>query len=297
MEYFIEKDLFDEELNDEKFNVTQRQMNILDKVINKNYNYLKEDLKKRNFILKHPYLEYEKFIQKEKINNSQNVDNHLTISQKNEIMKNRLRPILDKQKSIINNIIYRKQNLNLDSNDRMNILYPKYNMENNSSSLISAKSLFNKKYNPIKKNVLNYRSYSLKDYRNKYTNEKMIDFGGLGANLGGEDWQKRQKLLERKKEYSNYVLFNEKQNIEERKYMQQKGKLIKKIKMNDNNNIFPLITNDKYSNDKKTVLYAEDFFPLKKFRNNKENNLNKKFKNYSDVNLLYHNNNIYNNTY
>ena len=82
MEYFKEKDLFDEELNDENFNITQKQMNILDKVSNNNYNFLREDLKKRNYELKHPYLEYEKYIQKEKINNLQSIDNHLTISQK-----------------------------------------------------------------------------------------------------------------------------------------------------------------------------------------------------------------------
>lgn len=298
MEYFKEKDLFDEELNDDNFNITQKQMNILDKVSNNNYNFLREDLKKRNYELKHPYLEYEKYIQKEKINNLQSIDNHLTISQKNVIRRNRLKPILIKQKSIINNITYKKHNLN--THNSMNNIIPKPKNENNNPSLIFAYNKLNKKYNPPKNNILSYRSYSLKDYKNKYQNEKMDNFGGLGANLGGDEWQRRQNLLERKKDYSNYVLFNEKQNIEEKKLLKQhKGKLIKNIKMNDNNYNFPLIQNDKnYSIDQKdNKIYSKDFFQTRKYNINKENKeykSNKILKNNSQLDFLYHNHNMYN---
>ena len=298
MEYFKEKDLFDEELNDDNFNITQKQMNILDKVSNNNYNFLREDLKKRNYELKHPYLEYEKYIQKEKINNLQSIDNHLTISQKNVIRRNRLKPILIKQKSIINNITYKKHNLNIHNS--MNNIIPKPKNENNNPSLIFAYNKLNKKDNPPKNNILSYRSYSLKDYKNKYQNEKMNNFGGLGANLGGDEWQRRQNLLERKKDYSNYVLFNEKQNIEEKKLLKQhKGKLIKNIKMNDNNYNFPLIQNDKnYSIDQKdNKIYSKDFFQTRKYNINKENKeykSNKILKNNSQLDFLYHNHNMYN---
>ena len=298
MEYFKEKDLFDEELNDDNFNITQKQMNILDKVSNNNYNFLREDLKKRNYELKHPYLEYEKYIQKEKISNLQSIDNHLTISQKNVIRRNRLKPILIKQKSIINNITYKKHNLN--THNSMNNIIPKPQNENNNPSLIFAYNKLNKKYNHPKNNILSYRSYSLKDYKNKYQNEKMDNFGGLGANLGGDEWQRRQNLLERKKDYSNYVLFNEKQNIEEKKLLKQhKGKLIKNIKMNDNNYNFPLIQNDKnYSIDQKdNKIYSKDFFQTRKYNINKENKeykSNKILKNNSQLDFLYHNHNMYN---
>ena len=298
MEYFKEKDLFDEELNDDNFNITQKQMNILDKVSNNNYNFLREDLKKRNYELKHPYLEYEKYIQKEKISNLQSIDNHLTISQKNVIRRNRLKPILIKQKSIINNITYKKHNLN--THNSMNNIIPKPKNENNNPSLIFAYNKLNKKDNHPKNNILSYRSYSLKDYKNKYQNEKMDNFGGLGANLGGDEWQRRQNLLERKKDYSNYVLFNEKQNIEEKKLLKQhKGKLIKNIKMNDNNYNFPLIQNDKnYSIDQKdNKIYSKDFFQTRKYNINKENKeykSNKILKNNSQLDFLYHNHNMYN---
>ena len=128
----------------------------------------------------------------------------------------------------------------------------------------------------------------------------MNNFGGLGANLGGDEWQRRQNLLERKKDYSNYVLFNEKQNIEEKKLLKQhKVKLIKNLKMNDNNYNFPLIQNDKnYSIDQKdNKIYSKDFFQTRKYNINKENKeykSNKILKNNSQLDFLYHNHNMYN---
>ena len=36
-------------------------------------------------------------------------------------------------------------------------------------------------------------------------NKKRKLFGGLGANISGEEWTNKQKRLERKKQYANYV--------------------------------------------------------------------------------------------
>ena len=326
IEYFKEKDLFDEEINDENFNVTQKQMNAMDEETNKYYNYYKEASKKKNFNIIHPYLEYEKYIQKEKINNLQNsIDNHLTISEKNLLRQNRLKPILDKQKSIINNIMFRKYNLN--NNNSMNDIKMKYKLEkNNSSSVITNNSLDKKyKYNPTQKNLLKYQSYTIKDYRDKYFNEKIKDFGGLGANLGGEEWKKRQRLLERKKDYSKYVLFNEKINMQEKRNLRyNKSKLIKKIKIkennenndiiakNDDNNLnnfkFPLIKpklnkegkkdSDNINKDEnKNKVYISAFFPLKKYKVKKETDedkFNKILENNSQLGILYQNHNMFN---
>ena len=47
----------------------------------------------------------------------------------------------------------------------------------------------------------------MQQYKNKYENNNNIKIllGGLGANLGGEEWNKKKKILERKKQYSEYI--------------------------------------------------------------------------------------------
>jgi hypothetical protein len=56
--------------------------------------------------------------------------------------------------------------------------------------------------NSIKRKYL-FEPYTLNEYKQKYENGlSMKKLGGLGANIGGEDWRIRQKLLERKKQYS-----------------------------------------------------------------------------------------------
>ena len=321
LEYFKEKDLFDEEIDDENFNITQQQMNMLDKETNKNYNYFKEALKKKNFEINHPYLDYEKFLQ----NENQSIDNHLSISQKNELKQIRLKPIIYKQKTIINNIILKKQNLN--SHNSMNNIYSNNKILNNNNSS-SSSSIFvnntieqNYRNNQKKNNTLNYRVYSIKDYRSKYKNEKIGKFGGLGANIGGEEWTKRQNLLERKKEYSNYIIFNEKRNLEEKKSYPYKGKLIKKIKINNENNNsdelkdiiddkkdlkFPLIKskisknniiNNDNLNKKEKKIYINSFLPLKKYKIKKETEdekFNKIIGNNPKLDILFKNHNMYN---
>jgi len=327
LEYIKEKDLFDEEINDENFNVTQKQMDILDGESNKYYNDFKQNSIKKNFKLNHPYLEYEKYIQKE-LYNQQNMDNHLTISQKNQLKEMRLKPIINKQKSIINNIIYRKYNKK-NANSMINLNSNSIFIENNNNSaslFVNNSSDKNYNINTNKNNIFDYRPFSIKDYKNKYGNEKKSNFGGLGPNIGGVEWKKRQKIFERKKEYSNYVLFNEKKNIEEKKNNARKGKLIKKIKMNenfdnnfdnnkkienDNNFKFPLI-NTKLNNENKNKynsinginsiknenkIYLSPFFPMKKYKIKKETNeekFNKILENNSNLGLLYHKHNIYN---
>ena len=97
MKYFEEKDLFDEKINNQILNITQKQMNILDEETNRFYNYFKELSKRKKFEIMHPYLEYEKFKLREKISQL-SMDNHLTVLEKNEIKQKRLKPIIDKQK-------------------------------------------------------------------------------------------------------------------------------------------------------------------------------------------------------
>jgi hypothetical protein len=61
--------------------------------------------------------------------------------------------------------------------------------------------------NKMNRRKVIYEPYTLIEYKKKYENMNRNGkkLGGLGANLGGEEWIKRQKLMERKKQYSDYV--------------------------------------------------------------------------------------------
>ena len=322
IKYFQEKDLFDEKINNQILNITQKQMDILDEETNRFYNYFKEISKRKKFEIMHPYLEYEKFKLREKIS-QHSMDNHLTLLEKNEIKQKRLKPIIDKQKSIIKDIINnKKNNFNIHNHVSMSDINSNYkitnnNISSNSSIFINNSIDYNKKNkkNSIRKNFLNLRSYSKNDYRKKYENQKINSLGGLGANIGGEEWQKRQKLLEKKKQYSDFILFNKNRNLE----MPQKYKLIKKIKINDNNdsnnNInekdkylndfkFPLIKhklmkkdNNIINNKKENKVYISSFCPTKKYKIKKETNeekFNKILSKNQQLEILFHNHNKFN---
>ena len=61
--------------------------------------------------------------------------------------------------------------------------------------------------NKMNRRKVIYEPYTLIEYKKKYENMNRNGkkLGGLGANLGGEEWIKRQKMMERKKQYSDYV--------------------------------------------------------------------------------------------
>jgi len=127
-------------------------------------------------------------------------------------------------------------------------------------------------------------------------------------------------LLEKQKQYSAVVLFNERMYFEERKNLEQKNKLIQKIKINDNkiNDINQTKEKDKYFNNKdikyplikekrinkdininenRNKVYISSFFPLKKYKikkETKEDKINKIIKNNPTLDTLFHNHNMFN---
>jgi hypothetical protein len=308
--YFKEKDLFDEEIEEKGLNITQRQMSTLDQETNQLYNYFKEISKRKKFEIIHPYLEYDRYNQREKLF-QQSINKNLSLSQKNELKKMRLKPILQKQKSIINNIINKKYNIN------------DINMKTNSNT-ISIETSGQHKYYPNAKNDSIYRSYSLRNYNDK-SKYNIYDFR---SKIKEEEWQKRQKLLQKQKQYSAVVLFNERMYFEEKKNLEQKNKKIQKIKINDNkfnindingiNDInqtkekdkyfinkdikYPLIKEKKIKrdnniNENKSKVYISSFFPLKKYKlkkETKEDKINKIIKNNPTLDTLFHNHNMFN---
>ena len=129
------------------------------------------------------------------------------------------------------------------------------NIYKNESQLSENKSndsnikLFNRK--------IDFEPYTLDDYRQKYQNDNFRKLGGLGADIGGDAWRNRQILLERKKQYSEYI-----KNDEDQK---RQNKRIVKVKA-ETNEISKTIS------PKKTLELSFD-----KYLNEKEGKNNKKY--------------------
>jgi hypothetical protein len=122
-------------------------------------------------------------------------------------------------------------------------------------SNISSKYKINKD-----KRKINYKPYTLFEYKKKYeNNEKNKILGGLGANIGGEEWVNRQKTLERKRQYSDYVKSDNEYNFKN----QNKIKL--KLK-NDNYETTKTISSKKsseFSNGKSTQSNNKNYNVIK----------------------------------
>ena len=267
--------------DDDVFNVTEEQMNILDGDVNRIYKRYKNYSELKNFKVNHPKLRHNiKLIN----NNLQFVVSPMT----NEERKKRLSPIFEKQKLILEKIKkdnisrnhisisnnndsikgtrskinysnkifspYKINNINNNSNgnvyknyiqsennnglspyhnsntisyDRQYYNYQNsinYNNDNNINQIYQ--NLYNNNNSIMAENRINYSNsndknndiikaykrkiifepYTLDDYRKKFENHyTQKKLGGLGANIGGEEWKVRQKLLERKKQYSEYI--------------------------------------------------------------------------------------------
>ena len=55
------------------------------------------------------------------------------------------------------------------------------------------------------KKKINYKPKSLKEYKQKYNNEKKEHRGGLGANIGGEEWEHKKEQNLKVKKYSEMI--------------------------------------------------------------------------------------------
>ena len=108
---------------------------------------------------------------------------------------------IDLNNSNNNNIIYNyKNNINII---RYQNLYNNGSLSSQNRMKFSSNDKIN--LNNSYKRKINYEPYTLIDYKKKYDNNDRKLLGGLGANIGGEEWVDRQKKLERKIQYSDYV--------------------------------------------------------------------------------------------
>ena len=143
-----------------------------------------------------------------KLADKNNIDDNMIYYNKNKIQEN-LYKMLQKQKVIINDIAMKKNNIfnNNMHNNKINS-NKKYRLARNQSSI------YENNNNPEKERYLErkiFRSYSTNDY---YKEGK---------------WEKRQEMLERKKEYSYNIILNERKMREER----EKERLIQRIRLNE----------------------------------------------------------------
>ena len=305
-------------LNEDLFNVTQDQMKIFDNEVDKLYNNHKKNIKLKIFQINHPYLHNIKLIN----NNIEKTTSSMTKEQ-------RLLPLLQKQKLILkkiqeNNISRSNSSLSKVNNDLKD--YSISNIDNQSDRLIS-KNNFNKKnnleifHNNIQKTLdnnnildnlttsdncknnsneknnlklhrnINFKPFTLQQYKNKYENNNnlRISLGGLGPNIGSDDWNKRHKILERKKLYSNYI-----ENDSEFNFFKKKG--LKNRKSEDSKTVAS--KKDSYSYESNNGVK----YKILKTENNIINNkiklplINQRFKNSNKVKTK-RNNNLSNDVY
>ena len=270
----IKKDLNKNNFNEDILNVTQDQMKIFDDEVNKLYNSHKKNIQLKIFQINHPYLHNIKFI-------NNNIEKISSLMNKEE----RIFPILKKQKSILkkiqeNNMSRSNSSLDKNTNDSMensmtnkNIksnrlnfrkssiknkldLFHPHTRKNNNNSLDNYSSSENiknnlsEKMNLKQRKHINFKPFTLQQYKNKYENNNNIKIllGGLGANLGGEEWNKKKKILERKKQYSEYIkndnefIILNKKKIKLKNYKNEEVKTITSKKdsefSNDSNNCY-----------------------------------------------------------
>ena len=213
--------------DDDSFNVTQDQMDMLDSDANKIYNHYKNNIEEKNYKINHPYsYKHEAKITGEKrkqllepifkkqklilgqiiknnISRSQNSDSISTADQKN--IKN------NNNNSLPKNNRYSKQNQNNyypffpenQNNNNYNVILSEPNVEVN---LYNKKTLSSKNYSK----KLNYKPYTINEYKQKYLiNQPTKIYEGLGPNIGGEEWLHRKELLDRRNQYDVIIKYSD----------------------------------------------------------------------------------------
>ena len=236
-------------LNEDLFNVTQEQMKIFDNGVDKLYNDHKKNMKMKIFQINHPYLHNIKLINNkvESTMSSMTKEERLlpllqkqkTILKKiQEDNKSRSNSSLSKinndlKEYSISNIdnksdrLFSKKNFNKKNNLEMlphNIqrtLDNNYNILDNLTASDNFKNNSSEKINLKPQRKISYKPYTLQQYKNKYENNNnlRIILGGLGPNLGSEDWNKKHKILERKQKYSDYIKNDSEFNIFNKKLL------------------------------------------------------------------------------
>ena len=155
--------------------------------------------------------------------------------------KNNNEMLMPNNQQQINNNINQDNNINIQNQMNMNPLYPSpypmvvgpnnnypppmYNMPFNiNQPILQGQNIYpypaqnfnyqqfpvnpmlqNKQEQKIEKKKVNYKPKSLKEYKEKYNNGIKEHRGGLGANIGGEEWEHKKEQNMKVKKYSEMV--------------------------------------------------------------------------------------------
>ena len=236
-------------LNEDLFNVTQDQMKIFDNEVDKLYNNHKKNIKLKIFQINHPYLHNIKLINNKVESTMSSMTKEERLLPVLQKQKTILKKIQEDNKSRSNSSLSKINNdlkeysiSNMDNNsDRIfskknfnkknkfeklphNItktLDNNYNILDNLTASDNFKNNSSEKINLKPQRKISYKPYTLQQYKNKYENNNnlRIILGGLGPNLGSEDWNKKHKILERKQKYSDYIKNDSEFNIFNKKLL------------------------------------------------------------------------------
>ena len=252
------------------------------------------------------------------INNDSNNQTKIRINKSNKI-------IYEYKLNQLNNIGNENAYINHNQSENRHILSPYYN----NNTISNDRSYFNHRILPYNKNSQRYQNifnkevllsdnrsnnsseksnldnsikrkylfepYTLNEYKQKYENGlSMKKLGGLGANIGGEDWRIRQKMLERKKQYSEYIKndedFKKKQNRKKIQLKKENSEVSRTVTSKKSSDSTERLTESTRKINNKNEINADKGnqlkLPLIKQRSKISQNLNRKNE-YYDKNRVY----------
>ena len=277
----IKKDLNKNNFNEDILNVTQDQMKIFDDEVNKLYNSHKKNIQLKIFQINHPYLHNIKFI-------NSSLDKNTNDSMENSMTNKNIKS---------NRLNFRKSSIK----NKLDLFHPHTRKNNNNSldnysSSENIKNNLSEKMNLKQRKHINFKPFTLQQYKNKYENNNNIKIllGGLGANLGGEEWNKKKKILERKKQYSEYIkndnefIILNKKKIKLKNHKNEEVKTITSKKdsefSNDSNNCYK---NKIFKTDNNIINHKKIQLPLinQRFNSNSKIKLKRK-SDYNSINKM-----------
>ena len=314
--------------NNDTFNITNIQMNILNKEANQLFKKFNNKSSKLIFEIKHPYLVNRNI---NYLKEKKKILEPLINSQK-EILKKNLKKNRNKIK---NNIQKTIKSINFSNNSKGDFITQipiynystkniKMNLLSNENSLynsfnnISIQNNYNKKLPNINNSInenknkykkLIYKPYTIKEYMENCKNFNYRFPSSLGNNIGSPQWINEHNKLKKKIEYSlsvKKIKFKNKSKTNIKKIIMNKSEIINKNKNKDNEFYDSLEIDDKINTENQKSKFKTKLnifklpsipkYPIKKKLNEKNNEKesNKIYSENRELKILLFNHNLYN---
>lgn len=188
---------------------------VFPQIVNQNHNQNMAKLSKDQLINQTQIIEEEK---NKTIPDTNNHNLNKRDSDKQRIRQksaNKFNPVINN--NFQNNLITSQHKDSLeDNNSMLNNTNFNQNVSDSRSKSVNSK-------------LIAYKPYTLNEYKNIADSFKRINQGGLGANIGGEDWQKKYEKNQKIKDYNNEIMQKHKSlKFEYRNPTLEKEKEVKK---------------------------------------------------------------------